>query len=270
MTMSNIFNAGRFLDYFIYDLRNARNNYWLSALISGFMPIILFIFYELLYRTASGEWGSFGAEFQILAVTITFSVTVISFPGKVYGRLTEKRSGSSWLMLPASSFEKWLSMVLVVCVALPLFIGTLFLGSDAILSATISGYGFSLFSRMAELGEGIVDTGKEILRIDPGLMLFLNWCEIILSFTLGALVFKKAKAAKTILVWIILVLVILPVMMSIMGSTHISSEDLELMAESGSLEPFIRKINAVITTAYTLILGGLLAGTYIRIRTLKH
>ena len=45
--MNNIFNIKRFCNYFLYDLRNAKNNYGLSLLILGVMPVVLYIIVQL-------------------------------------------------------------------------------------------------------------------------------------------------------------------------------------------------------------------------------
>ena len=46
--MNNIFDFKRFGNYFLYDLRNAKNNYAISLLLCGTMPILGFVFAQLL------------------------------------------------------------------------------------------------------------------------------------------------------------------------------------------------------------------------------
>ena len=49
--MNNIFDIKRFGQYFLYDLRRAWNNYGLSLLLMGLIPIIL-----------SSAWSAAGAR----------------------------------------------------------------------------------------------------------------------------------------------------------------------------------------------------------------
>ena len=46
--MNNIFDIKRFGQYFLYDLRRAWNNYGLSLLLMGLIPIILYVVYQLI------------------------------------------------------------------------------------------------------------------------------------------------------------------------------------------------------------------------------
>lgn len=269
--MNGTFDIKRFGKWFLHDLRNAKNHYWLSLLITGLMPVIIFVFFELFHRTLTGNWGEYNWSHQVNAILITFFVTTFSFPSKVYGRITERRAGSVWLMTPASALEKWLSMILIVCVALPLCLGILFLGSDLLLSVTAAGYSNSILHRIGEFSTMMKESTDGLMDVNSGGMLFLNWCVAILSFTLGALVFKKAKVAKTILAWIVFGLFIAPMIMALTGRLSISSEDIEcLMCDPSGFETFIRKLNVIFTVTYVLFIGGMAGWLYARIRTLKH
>ena len=46
--MNNIFDIKRFCQYFLYDLRRAWNNYGLSLLLMGLIPIILYVVYQFI------------------------------------------------------------------------------------------------------------------------------------------------------------------------------------------------------------------------------
>ncbi|MCQ2168004.1 MAG: hypothetical protein MJY69_04980 [Bacteroidales bacterium] len=270
--MDNIFNIKRFWHYLLYDLRNARNRYWLSSLILGLIPVSMYVIYELMSVVIAGEWMPYNPVSQWAAFGISFVTVVLNFPVKVYGKLTEKKTGSDWLMIPASAFEKWLSMILIVCIVMPVCIGLMLFGSDAILSAAIPNYGKSLLTYFKDVNRMISDSSNGILSINLHPVLFLNWCENILIFTLGAIYFKRSKAAKTILAYFALSMILTPVMMMVVGSDHISSEDIEWMLNGNTLtvETFISKVNAAVSIIYILILGGLLGGIFARIKTLKH
>lgn len=271
--MKDFFDIRRFGNYLLYDLRNARNYFWVSLIVLGLLPIIGFVFAQLLCHLFTGNWGGENLVIanQISMAGIALITLYISFPVKVYGRITEKRFGSDWIMIPASGFEKWLSVIIVTCVALPLCFGVLFLGSDALLSAVIPEYGSSLLNRLSSFNEMITDSTDGILNMNivPGL--YLSWCESILAFTLGALVFKKAKGAKTILAIFAIGTLFSMVVVSLFGTTHVDMETLELIGDGTlGVENVVKWFNLAIGCFYTVILAALAGGIYARIKTIKQ
>ena len=111
--MNNIFDFKRFGNYFAYDLRRAGNNYGISLLVLGLMPVILFIIHLLTMLLRGGNVYTMPGESKIIVLSIVLFVTAVSAGVKIYGSITDKRTGSDFLMLPASTTEKWLSMVLM-------------------------------------------------------------------------------------------------------------------------------------------------------------
>lgn len=269
--MGNIFNLNRFGKYFAHDLRNAKNYYSISLLILSLMPVIMYIFTLLFKRIITGEWGIPGISSQISAFFISWITIVLSFPVKVYGRITDKKAGSDWLLLPASGFEKWLSIVLMTCVVLPAAYGVLFFGSDALLSALIPSYGNAAITYFSTVEQLVDEWSSGIVSVKTFPILYINAVEVILFFTLGAIYFKRSKASKTILAWIGLGILASIVSMWVFGATHISSSDLEDMAQNaGAIEAFASKLNGLFSVSYIVIIGATLAGIYARIKTMKQ
>ena len=86
-------------------------------LLLGLMPIIVYVviqFFSLIFGNGVVE---FPDEMKYVALGVSATVVILGFGAKVYGQLTEKRAGSDFLMLPASTVEKWVALVLVTCVA---------------------------------------------------------------------------------------------------------------------------------------------------------
>ena len=263
--MSSIFNFKRFATYFKYDLSSARANYWQSLLISGLTPAWVFITYELTCLLSAKGWSQMDQSLQITAVVIAMTLLFMIGPVKMYGSLTDKRSGVSWLMIPASTFEKFLSMVIIVCILLPVIGFALIFGSDALLSL-IPGYGESLLAGAEDVN---LTEGVTLGNLLTPLLLWASWCETILAFTLGAVCFKKAKAGKTLLCVIGFGILASALTMLIFQSPNITSEQL-FDFFGGNPDKALKGIKLTLVLIYTVVIGGLLCGLFFRLKTLRH
>ena len=272
--MNNVFDFKRFGNYFLYDLRCARNNYGLSLLILGGMPLIVFVFAVLTSLVFTHQVDEMNSMLKILSMWIPIVIVLLGAGTKLYGRLTEKRAGSDFLMLPASTLEKWLSMVLVVCIVLPIILFALFFICDTLLGLLLPNiYGERVFASAAFtslmgsnpfswMGEG------DPLFINFPAMTFLNWCVNILVFTLGAVCFKKSKVAKTLLCLFGLSVIFSFAAMILFGTANL---DLDWFEEHfNDPDRLESSINWTISLVFTFVIGGLLAGLWYRLRTLKH
>ena len=266
--MNNIFDITRFGKYFVYDLRNAKNNYALSLLILGTLPISLFIVVQLFSLIFSQQFTEVGMGAKYAQFFVAYTVAILGCGAKLYGNLTEKRAGSNVLMLPASTFEKWLSLGLMVCVVVPVVLFALQLGSDALMALFFPNqYG----GRMLELLplQEMKDTmAEEGLSINFPALIFLEWSESVLTFTLGAVCFKKSKIAKTLLCLFGLSFVLSTIGMIIVGGN--GGMYINWFENFDSPIAAARAINWVLNISFLIINGGLLGGIYYRIRTLKH
>ena len=267
--MNNVFDIKRFGKYFVYDLRRAKNNYLISLLLMGLMPVAFFLIYQFFSLITGNGVTEMPAGMSIGAVVVSVFVVMMSAGARIYGSITEKRAGSDFLMLPASTLEKWLSMVLIVCIVLPVALFALLFVSDGIMGFLFPNtYGTRIFS--SDYAKSIFDacSGEEGFYFNLPGALFLNWCESLLVFTLGAVCFKKAKVAKTLLFLMAISMVLSPLMLLIFGNIHIDTD--WLMERLGDADKAIGAINWTLSILYTVVIGGLLAGLYCRLRTLKH
>jgi hypothetical protein len=206
-------------------------------------------------------------------VFIAILITGLVFPAKQYGSLTDRKAGSTWLMLPASTLEKFLSILLVTCVVVPLCLALMLYAFDAIMSL-VPYYG----QRACPL---IIDTVKSAMdklqasdvSIDVNLpyIIYLAFCKFILVYTLGAVFFKKHKVGKTILVLIGLsfVLTALFSVVSFHGMTF-NSYDVESYFRSIDVDKLPVYFNVFLNVANFLVFALLDLGIYFRIKTLKH
>ncbi len=267
--MNNVFDFKRFGNYFLYDLRNAKNNYGLSLLILGCMPIAIFIIIQLFSLIFRQQVASFPMPIKYTQIFIVVLVATIGAGTKIYGHLTEKKAGSNFLMLPASTLEKWLSMLLVVCVAVPFVLLALQVASDALMSFIFPGtYGARMYELipLQEAKDAMQEVG---VSFNFGGYLFLEWCESVLVFTLGALIFKKSKIAKTILCLMGISFIISTIMMIILGFDGVNVY-FNWLEHFDTVVGFTDFLNWTMNLTFFVTLGLIIGGMYYRIRTLKH
>ena len=266
--MSNTFNFKRFWNYLVHDLRSACADSGVTLAIVGAMPVFMFFIaeaYSLIFR---GEVFAMGAGAKIAACVTAAVIAVVFFPARHYGSVTDRKAGSDWILLPASRLEKWLSVLLVTCVAVPLFLLAELCATDGLLSlvfgktygaTAIAGLCGALGSLWAEL---------ERLAISWPYALYLSWCENILLFTLGAIFFKKSKIGLTFLSYFLLMMAISMGSVAIMRA--IGLEGLNIDFDSITEEGLVRTANIALYVIYFIWFAVSDLLLYLRIKTLKH
>jgi len=267
--MNNIFDFKRFGNYFLYGLRRAKNNYWLSLLLLGFFPVIFFVFTMMFSLIFKGHTGVMPSEMKTMAAFLSALIVLVGAGTRLYGNLTEKRSGSDFLLLPASTLEKWLSMVLLICIVLPAALFLLMFAADGLMGLLFPNtYGASIMNAgfFHGLNDGLADDME--LSFNLPAISFLNWCENALAFTLGAVCFKKNKIARTFLC-LFLFGIVMSILMAVLLFGNVRIESDQVLSRFGDIEHTVRFFNVFLNILYTLVIGALLGGLYYRLRTLK-
>jgi len=268
--MKNIFDFKRFGKYFLYDLNNARNSYGISGLSLALNPILVFVAFMVFQLIVKGHVSDYPDTLQVFTFAILMISLIINFTTKAYGNLTEKRLGSDWLMIPASSFEKTLSMILISCFVVPAILGAIYFTSDWLLSIIFSTYPSSLIGSF-EFKEEISNE----ISLGAGGFALATWCETIMAFLLGAIYFKRAKAGKTILtIFGISMLLSTVVILILDGGFGIDSANIEAflgrLEENFDAQKAARIFNIILNSVNALIVAVLSVLTYIRVKTMKH
>lgn len=270
--MSNTFSIKRFWSYLVHDIRSAVADSGLTLAIIGAMPVFQYFIAQAFSLIFSGHALVMGDWGKIPAYISAFAIALIFFPAKHYGPLTDKKTGSDYLMLPASTLEKWCSMLIVTCLAVPVFLMTELALTDGLLSLVFSGtYGSTAISGIVSVMGKIwseLQTPAGGIAISWPYALFLSWCENVLVFTLGAICFKKSKIGLTFLAYFILMMVITMGAAGIMQALNISNLQIEF--ETITEEAVIRTLNLIMYAVYTVwfVVFDLLI--YLRVKTLKH
>lgn len=268
--MNKVFSPGRFGKYFLYDLNCAKNNFLLSLLILAFLPEMLFALASLISIIFGFTSTNFLLSMRYSALVGGVIAVLFTFAAKVYGSITEKRYGSDWLLIPASPFEKWLSMGLVTCVVLPAVYFSINLGADALMCKLFP----ETYGPLLDVSSLVSKVDASGLHLNFSLFFWLKWCENILLFTIGALVFKKNKIGKTILVCFAIGMLISSIASLIVSGTFSFDASalqnyIERIAEKGP-EALMTRFNIFTNVVYTFVFAVLLGGLYLRIKTIKH
>lgn len=270
--MSNTFEIKRFGNYLLHDIRTAVADSGLALVIIGAMPVFQYLIPEVFSLVFSGHSMDMGAWGKIPAYISAILIAGIFFPVRHYGGLTEKRQGSDWLMLPASTLEKWFSMLLVTCVVVPVALIAELVLTDGLMSLIFSGsYGSTALSSIVDAlakfwGELRTDAGR--LFISWPVAMWLSWCEGVLFFAFGAMLFKKTKVVKTFLLAFAIGMVISLVTIIVMKAIGMDGINIDTseFTEAG----LIRTMNWIVFAIYFVWFAAQDLVLYLRMKTLKH
>ena len=265
--MSNTFNFKRFWKYLRYDLVSAVQDSGTLLVSIAAMPVWFFIVQQLFSVVFSGEFKDISPTAIIFAYVISLTVTVIFFPVQHYGKLTDKKAGSDWILIPASRFEKFLSLILVCCVAAPIAWFAIIAACDGLLSLIFGTYDtFVLPTIFQAMGSAVAEVHTENVNFafNGPLFTYLSWCENILAFALGAIFFRKNKIVYTLLTMMGIGLVCTIVTAAIFGGdVHIEPEDI-------NEDSLLRLLNFGLCALYVVVFALLDLGLYFRIKTIKQ
>lgn len=270
--MNDIFNITRFGKYLSTEIRRCAAEFGLSLLVLCLLGVIVYIIHGIFGIMSGGGWQSLRIGWRIAAFACGIFIIVCSMPVRCYGGLTEKQSGSSWLLIPASTLEKYVSMLLVCIVVIPVIFLVSFLCIDWLMCRLDPGCGVSLIgwkhdslaflNNLSTMGvadisvvgamEGISASFDDILK---GLLLFL----------LGGIYFKSHKIVKTILSLIAL---------GIATAIFWTSAAAAIVSNGNDVvQTIIENIDHIkwLSVSFDCIVDLAVAvAIYLRIRTLKH
>lgn len=283
--MSDIFNFGRFGKYFAYDIKSRWAEQRTFLLIMALLPVIFYLIYmfisavfhgELLSLFAGGSISRPGIDARAGVFIGAAFLFLLLFPSLSYGFITDKAKGSAWLELPASRLEKFASMMLVCLVVIPVSFFVVYLVSDAVVCLLDRNCGLSLLNAWAtewrpNAFQGNFN-GSEVQLGANGLWLVIAAILGNVSFfLLGALVFKRKKVGKTILVIFALDIVIFTILgwvISAKGPENIGLAVADWMSKHGDHIDFWFNLGNNIQLFILVVGCGLLS--WLRIKNIQH
>lgn len=270
--MNDIFNIPRFGKYLGAELRRCAAEYGLSLLVLCLLGVITYLIHGFFGIMSGGGWWSLRIGWRIAAFSCGVFVIVCSMPARCYGCLTEKQAGSSWLLIPASIPEKFVTMLLVCIIAIPVTFLVSFLCIDWLMCRLDPGCGVSLLgwkhdslsflSNLSTMGVADISAVSAIEGIGA---CFDDILKGLLLFLLGSLCFKTHKIAKTILA-----LIALGIAVAIFWTSAAA-----VIARNGNdvVQTILENIEHIkwlsLSTDCFVYLAVAVA-IYLRVRTLKH
>ena len=272
---SNVFDIKRFGKYLQSEVRNCISNFGVTLIIFAAMPLIGYFFFGIFKLTFLGEWGSLGQESRLTIFALNLMAMAMFLPTVCYGKVTDKKIGTQFLMVPVSVLEKTLSMILICCILIPVAVTAANVLLDFVICTLDKGCGAYLldFSRyfepiaaelnMMDFSEAVI--AKNALKLLHPALLIDDYIGVILLFLLGAIYFKKRKVTKTILcligISIVLSLISAPLARNIIDSWLATQDGLTWIINNGAL------IDTINDTVVNL---ALCTGIFFRVKTLKH
>lgn len=295
MKTNDIFNFRRFGRYFTSDLSTCWSNYGLSLLtISILFPVGTYFLTNVFNLVLRSTWDGPDIGMRSFIFIVATICLVVTMPVKCYGKITEKQYGSFFLTLPASRFEKFVSMFLMTCIIAPVLGFALHLGTDAIICALDHTCGKNLIAGAAELIRNIGDMKEltmnfvdESITIENAALvqdilgqISTPWMYIdeifgiTLPFLLGAIYFKNGKTVKTIIA-----IFAVSMATSIIMTPFLENWAAEIVKNANAdptaiLQMFnngiFKNLVLIDTISDTIVNLALMAGIWFRIKTLKH
>ena len=292
---NDIFNFRRFGKYFASDIRTCAANYGLSLLtISLLSPLVLYVIVATINQIMHNTWDGPDIGLRVFAFAVAMICMVVTMPVKCYGKITEKQYGSFWLTLPASRLEKFISMILMTCIIVPVSGALLYLGLDALICAfdhtcgqNLLAGGLGLLQRMEDANEvtlNLIDESitiedatlaQEIIRQmnNPWMYIDEIFC-FTLPFLLGAVFFRNGKTVKTFIalfaISTVTGMICSPIMTNwVMEMFNNLNEDPDAILQMFNNKLF-KNLVLIDTVTDTVTNLALMAGIWFRIKTLKH
>ena len=282
--MNNTLDIKRFGKILKHDGLNFFPNMILALAILWAIPVIIYLFTSLIPSDDTSH--VFDAFSRISTIDFIKKIVIIIAPVRLYKYCNDQRQGIGYAMLPASTLEKFLSMVIYCVIVAPIIYIAGALAIDSILSLFHGPYnGFAVayyFDSFAQFDHSI-EKSQLVFNEEDALLLFNSFSStymliigllgtLMLSsiFMFGNMIFKKHKTAKMIGILILLAIILMIVFINYVAN----NENLFNRAYKDNSEEFIRRLIFIAMNImfYTeLIVSALLLfGVYRKIKTQKY
>lgn len=282
--MNNTFNINRFGKVLKHDGLNFFPNMILALAILWAIPVIIYLFTSLIPSDDTSH--VFDAFSRINIISFIKKIVIIIAPVRLYKYCNDSRQGITYAMLPASTLEKFLSMVIYCVIVTPIIYIAGALVIDSLLALFHGPYnGFAVayyFDSFAQFDHSI-EKSQLVFNEEDALLLFnsisstymliiglLGTLMLSSIFMFGNMIFKKHKTAKMIGILILLAIILMIVFVNYVAN----NENIFNHAYKDNSEEFIRRLIYIAMNImfYTeLIVSALLLfGVYRKIKTQKY
>ena len=286
--MNNTFNINRFGKVLKHDGLNFIPNSILTLAILWAIPVVIYLFTALMPTDETKD--VFDAFERINVISTLQKIAIIIAPAMLYKACNDSRKGIGYAMLPASTLEKFLSMVIYCTIVTPIIYIAGALAIDSLLALINGPYeGFavsSYFDYNAQINYAFDYQDPKIL-LDDTWPIFVNslsptfirilsiFGTLTLSsiFMFGNMIFKKHKTGKMIGILILLAIIIMIIFINYVANNEALIEYFKQIDEDNVTEFIERMIFIWMNVAlYTEIIVSalMLFGVYRKIKTQKY
>ena len=284
--MNNTLNINRFGKILKHDGLNFFPNLILTLAILWAIPVIVYRFAALMPTNDTKD--AFDAFSRVDLISTLANIAIIIAPARLYRYCNDSRKGIGYAMLPASTLEKFLSMIIYCVIVTPIIYVAGALAIDSILALFHGPYeGFAVsvyFDTFAKINavfqrDGIMLDESFMLyyaSISPIFMLILSalgTLTISSIFMFGNMIFKKRKTGKMLGILIILFIIFMIVVINYVAHNEAINLYFQQMNDDNKAE-FIKNIifrTMDITFYAEIIISALmLFGVYRKIKTQKY
>ena len=284
--MNNTLNINRFGKILKHDGLNFFPNLILTLAILWAIPVIVYLFAALMPTNDTKD--AFDAFSRVDLISTLANIAIIIAPARLYRYCNDSRKGIGYAMLPASTLEKFLSMIIYCVIVTPIIYVAGALAIDSILALFHGPYeGFAVsvyFDTFAKINavfqrDGIMLDESFMLyyaSISPIFMLILSaigTLTISSIFMFGNMIFKKRKTGKMLGILIILFIIFMIVVINYVAHNEAINLYFQQMNDDNKAE-FIKNIifrTMDITFYAEIIISALmLFGVYRKIKTQKY
>lgn len=247
-----------------------------AAILIGGASAIFYILWLMFSLVFAQEWKTPPIAARSVVFLIAFAILEL-YQVRTYGYLTDKKEGSAWLMIPASRAEKFVSMLLVTLVVVPVLFFVVYIVIDGFLSLVDPTYGKALVTGFSGAYSQFLNAVAKInsettMRFTPSSLVFpaiVSYFCNFLYFLLCGICFKRNK-----LVGAIAILFGLSTVFSLLTGfvlPHVFENwpaGMDVSEETLSI--YFRNSLYIMNTVSCLIAIGLGLGIWYRIKTLQH
>ncbi len=281
--MNNTLDISRLGKVIKHDAMSFFQNLSLALIVLWAIPVAIWLFSSL----TPGD-GHMETLSRISIIGTLLKIIIILAPARLYKYCNDSRKGIGYAMLPASSLEKFISMVFYCVIVAPVLYLAGALAVDSVLTLIGGPYeGFAIteyFDKLAQLKHFGVESGfmldgdypvyEDYAKIlSPTVLVLSNILGLLMLstvFMFGNMVFKKRKTGKMIGILVLLFIVFMIVMVNYV-SNH--EQYFQQMCEENAAAFFKRLIyftsraSLVIEAVVSVVMLWL---TYYKIKTQKY
>ena len=220
--MNNTLDINRLGKVIKHDGASFAQNLGLALIILWSIPVVIWLFSSL--TPGNSQFDSYS---RIGIISTLCKILLILAPARLYKYCNDSRQGIGYAMLPASTLEKFISMVFYCVIVAPIIYLVGALAVDSILAVIGGPYqGFAIADYFNDLAQFKHMVSQKMMMGDEDYQLLASCFSptiIILSkilstlalssiFMFGNMVFKKRKTGKMIgilILWFIICMIIM-------------------------------------------------------------